>query len=109
MTQTPRSDAGLPRGVLGVRLSACESSWNASDRSQYMHDPTLQDYMAVLRRRRLVLIASVLVALVIALALSLLLTPQYRAEAELLLRRTPSEEILVDAIGQARSSADAER
>ena len=74
-----------------------------------MHDPTLQDYMAVLRRRRLVLIASVLVALVIALALSLLLTPQYRAEAELLLRRTPSEEILVDAIGQARSSADAER
>jgi capsular exopolysaccharide synthesis family protein len=74
-----------------------------------MNDPTLQDYIAVLRRRRLVVIASVLLAVGVALALSLVQTPQYEAEAELLLRRTPSEDLLVDELGQARSSVDSER
>ena len=74
-----------------------------------MDDPRLQDYFAVLRRRRRVLIVSVLLATGVALAISLLQTPQYRAETELLLRRTASEELLVDEVGQVRSSTDSER
>lgn len=74
-----------------------------------MNDPTLQDYITVLRRRRLVVIGSVLVALALALAISLIQTPKYRAETELLLRRTPTEELLVDELGQARSSTESER
>jgi capsular exopolysaccharide synthesis family protein len=74
-----------------------------------MNDPTLQDYITVLRRRRLVVIGSVLVALALALAISLIQTPKYRAETELLLRRTPTEELLVDELGQARSSMESER
>ncbi len=74
-----------------------------------MDDPKLQDYFAVLRRRRRVLVLSVLIAVGVALAISLVQTPQYRAESELLLRRTASEELLVDEVGQVRSSTDSER
>jgi succinoglycan biosynthesis transport protein ExoP len=74
-----------------------------------MDEPTLRDYAAVLRRRRRVVIVSVLVAVGIALAFSLLQTPRYRAESELLLRRTPSEQLLVDELGQVRSAKDSER
>lgn len=74
-----------------------------------MDDPKLQDYFAVLRRRRRVLVVSVLVAVAVALAISLIQTPEYRAESELLLRRTASEELLVDEVGQVRSSTDSER
>jgi len=74
-----------------------------------MDEPKLQDYVAVLRRRRRVLVLSILVAVGAALAISLVQTPQYRAESELLLRRTASEELLVDEVGQVRSSMDSER
>jgi capsular exopolysaccharide synthesis family protein len=74
-----------------------------------MDEPNLHDYLAVLRRRRRVVALSVLAALAAALVISLVQTPQYRAETELLLRRTASEEILVDEVGQVRSSTDSER
>jgi capsular exopolysaccharide synthesis family protein len=74
-----------------------------------MDEPSLQDYIAVLRRRRRVVALAVVVAIAIALAISLLTTPRYRARAELLLQRTANEEILVDEVGQVRSGADAER
>jgi capsular exopolysaccharide synthesis family protein len=74
-----------------------------------MDDPKLQDYFLVLRRRRRVLVIAVLVAVGAALAISLIQTPRYRAESELLLRRTASEELLVDEVGQVRSSTDSER
>jgi capsular exopolysaccharide synthesis family protein len=74
-----------------------------------MDEPTLREYVAVLRRRRRVVIVSVLVALGTALAISLLQTPRYRAESELLLRQTPSEALLVDELGQVRSAKDSER
>lgn len=74
-----------------------------------MDEPSLQDYIAVLRRRRRVVALAVVAAVAIALAVSLLTTPRYRARAELLLRRTANDEILVDEVGQVRSGADAER
>ena len=74
-----------------------------------MNEPNLRDYLTALRRRRWVVIVTVLVAIGIALAISLVQTPQYRAEAQLLLRRTPSQEILIGEGGQISSSSDAER
>lgn len=74
-----------------------------------MDDPKLQDYIAVIRRRRRVVIVAVLACIAAALALSLIQTPRYEASSELLLRRTASEELLVDEVGQVRSSSDAER
>ena len=74
-----------------------------------MDEPSLQDYIAVLRRRRRVVALAVVAAVAIALGVSLLMTPRYRARAELLLQRTANEEILVDEVGQVRSGADAER
>lgn len=72
-------------------------------------EPTLRDYTAVLWRRRRVLVVSVLVTVGAALAVSLLQTPRYRADSELLLRQTPSEALLVDELGQVRSAKDSER
>jgi polysaccharide biosynthesis transport protein len=74
-----------------------------------MHEPSLQDYMAVLRRRRRVVALSMLAALALAVVVSFAMTPTYEATSELLLQRTASEELLVDELGQVRSSADAER
>lgn len=74
-----------------------------------MDDPKLQDYLAVIRRRRRVVIIAVLVAIAAAVLISLIQTPQYRAEAELLLQRTASEQLLVDEAGQVRASNDSER
>jgi polysaccharide biosynthesis transport protein len=74
-----------------------------------MADPSLHDYVNALRRRRWVVILSVLVAIGAALAISLIQTPQYRAESQLLLRRTPSQEILIGDGGQISSSSDSER
>jgi capsular exopolysaccharide synthesis family protein len=74
-----------------------------------MADQSLHDYVNALRRRRWVVIFSVLLAVGAALAVSLLQTPQYRAESQLLLRRTPSQEVLIGDGGQNRSSSDAER
>jgi capsular exopolysaccharide synthesis family protein len=74
-----------------------------------MADPSLHDYVTALRRRRWVVIFSVLLAIGAALAISLLQTPQYRAESQLLLRRTPSQEVLIGDGGQISSSSDSER
>lgn len=74
-----------------------------------MDDPRLQDYVTVLRRRHRVVIVCAGLAVAAALGLSVVQTPTYRAEAELLLRRTTSEELLIDEIGQVRSSSDSER
>jgi succinoglycan biosynthesis transport protein ExoP len=74
-----------------------------------MADQSLHDYVNALRRRRWVVISSVLLAIGAASAVSLLQTPQYRAESQLLLRRTSSQEVLIGDAGQARSSSDSER
>jgi polysaccharide biosynthesis transport protein len=74
-----------------------------------MEDPSLHDYLAVLRRRRRVVVSSVLLAVLVALVISLVQSPRYRADADLLLRRTTSEELLVDELGQVSTSADAQR
>ncbi len=72
-----------------------------------MDDPSLSDYLAMLRRRRTVVALAVVAGIAVALVISLLQTPRYRAESDLLLRRTTSEEILVDEVGQVGSSTDA--
>jgi non-specific protein-tyrosine kinase len=74
-----------------------------------MDEPSLRSTIAVLRRRRRIIVLCVLVATLVALGLSLVQTPEYRAESELLLKRTASEDLLVDQIGQTRSGADATR
>ncbi len=74
-----------------------------------MDERTLQDYIAVLRRRRRVVALAVVAAVAVAAGLSLLTTPTYRASADLLLQRTANEEIVIDELGQARSGTDAER
>ncbi len=74
-----------------------------------MDDPTLSDYLAVLRRRRRVVMLTALAVLAIVVAISLLQTRRYRAESELLLRQTQTEALLVDEVGQNASSAHAER
>lgn len=74
-----------------------------------MDDPKLQDYIAVIRRQRRVVLAALLVSLAVAAALSFLQTPRYRAEAELMLRPSMSEQLLVDRAGQVRSARDSER
>lgn len=74
-----------------------------------MADPSLQDYARALRRRRGVVIFAVLTGVAAALLISLVQTPRYRAEAQLLLRRTPSQEILIGEGGQLTSSGDSAR
>lgn len=74
-----------------------------------MDDPKLQDYIAVIRRRRRVVLAALLVSLAAAAAISFLQTPRYRAEAELMLRPSMSEQLLVDRAGQVRSARESER
>jgi len=74
-----------------------------------MDDPSLHDYLAVLRRRRRVVVLCVVAGVAAALVLSLVQTPRYTARSELLLHRTPTEAILVDEVGQVRSAADSER
>jgi polysaccharide biosynthesis transport protein len=74
-----------------------------------MNEPSLRDYLTALRRRRWVVVLVVIVAVGAALAISLVQTPEYRAEAQLLLRRTPSQEILIGDGGQISSSTDSER
>lgn len=74
-----------------------------------MNEPTLQDYIAVLRRRRRVVIGAVAAAVAVAIALSVLQTPKYRAESELLLRGSVSESIVVDDAGLVRSPQDSAR
>jgi capsular exopolysaccharide synthesis family protein len=74
-----------------------------------MDEPTLQDYIAVLRRRRRVVLGAVAGAITATIALSFLQTPKYRAESELLLRGTTSESILVEDAGVVRSPDDSAR
>src|SRR5262249_44827231 len=72
-------------------------------------DPTLGDYLAVIRRRRRALVLSVLLAIALAIVVSLVQTTQYQVEAEILLRPSASEQLLADERGQIRPAADAER
>lgn len=54
----------------------------------------LRHYIDVLLRRKWAVVASVIVVVVVALALTIRQTPQYRASTEVLLRETTSEQIL---------------
>ncbi len=72
-------------------------------------EPTLADHLAVVVRRKRALLLIVVLALGIATAVSLAQTTLYRAEAELLLRPTASEQLLADERGQVRSATDAQR
>ena len=74
-----------------------------------MDDPSLHDYLAVLRRRRRVVVLCVVAGVAAALVLSLVQTPRYTARSELLLHRTPTEAILVDEVGRRPHLADSER
>jgi tyrosine-protein kinase len=74
-----------------------------------MDEASLHDYVAVLWRRRWIVVAALLVAVAAAVVALLVQTPRYRAEAELLRRRTYSQTLLVDEGGQVASATDAER
>jgi len=74
-----------------------------------MDEANLHDHLAVLRRRRRVVVVSVLVAVGVALLAAIVQTPRYRAETELLLRRTDTQAILIDELGQIRSASDSQR
>jgi polysaccharide biosynthesis transport protein len=74
-----------------------------------MDDPSLREYISLLRRRRWVVLLAVVLGAAVALAFSLLQTRRYEASADLLLRRTASQALLVDDRGQVNSPANAER
>src|SRR5262245_25217246 len=74
-----------------------------------MDDPTLHDYLAVLRRRRGVVIVAVYLGVALAMAYSLAQTRRYEARAELLLKRTASQQLLVDERGQVNAPVNAQR
>jgi tyrosine-protein kinase len=74
-----------------------------------MDDPSLQDYIAVLRRRRWTVLLAVCAGALVALVWSMLQTPRYEATADLLLRPTASEDLLLDPRGQLSSPVNAER
>ncbi len=67
------------------------------------HTLELRDYLTVLRRRKLTVLATVVAVVASALAVSFVQTPVYAAETTLLLRTRPSEEIFApEAQPQAR-------
>jgi capsular exopolysaccharide synthesis family protein len=74
-----------------------------------MDEPSLQDYVAVLRRRWRVVALAIVAAIAVAAIASVLATPTYRARSELLLQRTANEDLVIDELGQAGSAANAER
>lgn len=78
-------------------------------RPEPVDEPGLREYIDVLRHRRWIVISCVVVAVGMALIVSLLQDPRYRAKSELLLGRTTDEAIMADQFGQARTSANAER
>lgn len=71
-----------------------------------MDEPSLRDYVTALRRRRMVVLGTVLAVTFGALALSLLQTEQFKARAELLVRQTPSEELLLESTEQSGRGAE---
>lgn len=74
-----------------------------------MPDLTLQDYAAIVWRRRGLVLITVAVAVLGTAAWSMAQTPLYRADAELLVRSTPSEQVLGDASGMRVQEEDAAR
>ncbi|HYI61132.1 MAG TPA: polysaccharide biosynthesis tyrosine autokinase [Acidimicrobiales bacterium] len=54
----------------------------------------LRDYLTVLRRRKLTIALTAIAVVAVALGLSLLQEPQYRATAEILLRRQGTQDII---------------
>ena len=74
-----------------------------------MDEPSLRNTLAALRRRRRVIVLSVVLVTGAALAFSLLQPVRYRARAQLLLKQSTGEEIMVDEIGQARTPLDSAR
>lgn len=64
----------------------------------------LRDYLAVLRRRKLIVVLTTIAAVLVALAYSLLQAPIYRGSAEVLLEDRPSENVINPE--QRTSSAD---
>lgn len=69
-------------------------------------EPDLRDYLQVLRRRKTVIVLSVVVVLGIALVLSYLQTPRYAATAKLLLKPRSNQSIFGS---NAQSSGDPAR
>lgn len=100
-----RSNGGASRAAAGYR-----PRYDAYDPPDMLpqadtDEPGLRDYLAVLRRRKL--IVALVTALVCAAAFgaSLAQTPIYQATAEVLLQQRPSERIFApDALGGARVS-----
>ncbi len=66
----------------------------------------LRDYLQILRRRKLIVILAVLIAVATSLVSSFLQTPVYEAEARLLLQPTPSATLFDSGTG---SSGDPQR
>jgi capsular exopolysaccharide synthesis family protein len=72
-------------------------------------EPSLRDTLGALRRRRRIIVLCVLFGASIALVLSLVETPRYRAETDLLLKPTTSADVLADQTGQVHTAVDAQR
>ena len=68
----------------------------------------LRDYLAVLRRRKVTVLATVVAVVATALAVSFVQTPVFAGEAELLLQPRPSEEIFAPE-GQVQGRLDQAR
>jgi capsular exopolysaccharide synthesis family protein len=74
-----------------------------------LDEPSLRDTLAALRRRRRIIVVCLLLGAGIALALSLVETPRYRAETDLLLKPTTSADVLAEQTGQVHATTDAQR
>jgi polysaccharide biosynthesis transport protein len=69
----------------------------------------LRDYLSVLRRRKGVIVLTVLVVVGAALVFSYLQTPVYESTAEVLVRPRTSEQILTPNADRTQAAADAQR
>lgn len=69
----------------------------------------LRDYLAVLRRRKVTIIATVVLVVVASIAYSLLQTPQYRGTAEVLLQRQSTQDIVAGVVEQTNAQNETQR
>jgi non-specific protein-tyrosine kinase len=78
--------------------------------SQNADELDLRDYLSIIRKRKLLIVAATVVVMAIVLCLTLLQTPRYRSSAEVLLQARTSEQILQQVQGRdaARTMVDTE-
>jgi polysaccharide biosynthesis transport protein len=79
-----------------------------TDVQTHSEELDLRDYLAVLRRRKVTIAATAGAMIVLAIVLSLLQTPQYRAKADVLLEAQSAQDLVTGTPQQAAGNPNAE-